>query len=306
MISVVRTVLAVMAANMMATDGRGGALAARILGVFLHHGYSHHMVFLPYIHALADRGHEVHVISNFPTSHPKVTDISIEGSMPMHNNNLTFPMTRQNSLISMWNGMFALYDWAKSTEAVFDVPAVKQLLDDPDAAFDLVIAEHFNSELSLGFAAKYDTPFVLLTSCPIFPWAMSLFGQSFEVAHRPSTFSGLSGRMDLSQRMVNALITYVSNALFLVLHRPWSQQTVKKRLGLDVSLDEFASNASLMLVNTHWTVSGVSTTVPAVVEVGGMHIKPSKSLPEVSTYINTRIDCCFSRFALRRKSLVHK
>ncbi|VVC33782.1 UDP-glucuronosyl/UDP-glucosyltransferase [Cinara cedri] len=257
------------------------ASAARILGVFPHHGYSHHMVFLPYLRTLADRGHDVHVISNFGSSHPKITDIGVEGSMPMSNNAVPFPESDTAfGFSSMWRDMDILYNLAKSTESMFGVPAVKRLLDDPDAAFDLVIAEHFNSELPLGFAAKYRAPFVLLSSCPLIPWSMDLFGQPQQTAYRPSVFSGLSERMDFVQRLINTLISHVSIVMFRTTNRPWSQHVIKKHLGVDISLDEFASNASLILVNTHWSINGVSPTVPAVLEVGGMHMKPPADLPK--------------------------
>jgi len=264
------------------------AFAARILGVFPHFGFSHHMVFLPYLRTLADRGHDVLVISNFRSSHPRITDIDIRGSMPMNNNNLTFPGPRTFGFSTAFMDVFLLFEMAKSSEGMFDVPAVRRLLDDRNASFDLVIAEHFNSEVPLGFAAKYRVPFVLLSSCPVLPWTMSLVGQPQHTAYRPSVFSGLSGRMDFTERVSNALIAYGSTIIFRAFHRPWSQQTLKKHLGVDVSLDEFSSNVSLVLANTHWTVNGVSPTLPGVLELGGMHLESSKDLPTVSTYLHIR------------------
>lgn len=263
-----------------------GASAARILGVFVHHGYSHHMVFLPYLRALADRGHDVHVISNFDSSHPNITDISIVGSMPISTNNVTFPGTAgMFGIVGTLADMFLLYEMAKTTEGIFEVPAVRHLLDDRTASFDLVITEHFNSELQLGFAAKYRVPFILLSSCPLMPWTTSLVGQSQHTAYRPSVLSGLPERMDLVQRLTNTAVAIVSTAVFRLMHRPWSQRMLKKHLGLDVSLDELASNVSLVLVNTHWSLNGVSPTMPAVKETGGMHVMPQKHLPIVSIYL---------------------
>jgi len=262
------------------------ASAARILGVFPHQGYSHHMVFMPYLRTLADRGHDVHVISNFESSHPKITDISIAGSMSMPNNNITMPDNPGHfGIVKTLKIMIGLYYMSKTTESLFDVPAVRNLLDDQTASFDLVIAEHFNSELPLGFAAKYRAPFVLLSSCSLPPWTMSLVGQPLQIAYKPSMLSGLPERMDLGQRLINTAVTVVSVAVFRLINRSWSQQTLRKRMDLDVSLDELASNVSLVLVNTHWSLNGVSPTVAAVKETGGMHIMPPKQLPIVSTYL---------------------
>lgn len=91
--------------------------------------------------------------------------------------------------------------------------------------------------------------------------------------------------MHLAQRSINVLSIYVALALFHTLHRPWSQKVLKNHLGVGVSIDEFASSASLVLVNTHWSVFGARSVVPTVLEVGGMHITPSTFLPKVSIFI---------------------
>ncbi|XP_025424462.1 UDP-glucuronosyltransferase 2B2-like isoform X3 [Sipha flava] len=93
--------------------------------------------------------------------------------------------------------------------------------------------------------------------------------------------------MDLAQRLANTLMAHVSDAVFQLVHRSWSKRVVKKHLGVDLSVDEFASNVSLVLVNTHWSINGASATVPSVLEVGGMHMKPSKPLPaDIQTFID--------------------
>ncbi|XP_025206881.1 UDP-glucuronosyltransferase-like isoform X2 [Melanaphis sacchari] len=264
------------------------ASAARILGVFPHHGYSHHAVFLPYLRALADRGHDVHVISNFESAHPNITDISVAGSMPMSNNEVPIQHTARGfGVVGALKDMFYLYGLARTTEGLFDVPAVRSLLDDRAASFDLIVAEHFNTELSLGFVAKYRAPFVLLSSCPLTAWTLPLVGQSQQAAFRPSFLSGVPARMDFGQRLTNVVVAAASVAAFRLLHRPWSQRTLEKRMGLDVSLEELASNVSLVLANTHWSLHGVSPSVAALKEVGGMHIAPRKQLPlDIQKYID--------------------
>jgi len=274
-------------ATFLQTTDRYGVLAARVLGVFPHHGYSHHLVFLPYLRALADRGHNVHVISNFESSHPNIININIKGFVPMKNNNVTFPAPDSWSfgISNLWLNMMELYNMAKSTEGLFSVPAVRRMINDRSVAFDLIIFEHFNSELPLGFVARYRAPFVLLSSCPLLPWTMPVVGQPPQMAYRPSTFSGLSKSMNLAQRLANIINTYVSATVFQAANRYWSQQMIKKHFDLDMSLEEFASNASLVLVNTHWTINGAFPIVPAVLEIGGIHIHSAKRLPTVSILI---------------------
>lgn len=257
------------------------ASAARILGVFPHQGYSHHLVFLPYLRTLADRGHDVYVISNFASAHPRITDLDVRGAkpLPLPNNNVPFANAATRfGFVDTVKCMFDLYHMARATEGMFDAPDVRRLLDDRFATFDLVIAEHFNSDLPLGFAAKYRVPSVLLSSCSLLPWTMSLVGQPLHVAYKPNMLSGLSARMNLGQRLTNAVTTFVSFALFRNLVQSRCRRVLQERLGVDV----YTANVSMVLVNTHWTLGGPSSTVPAVREVGGMHILPPKNLPTVS------------------------
>lgn len=277
-------------------DG-GSAFAARILGVFPHHGLSHHKVFLPYLHALADRGHEVHVISNFPSSHPNMTNVDVSGSMPMHNNNVTFPDSSSFDWLGKWMELHQLYQLAVSTEGMLRVPAVRRMLqqqqqqqDDASSSrpFDLVILEHFNSEMPLGFAAKFRAPFVLLSSCGLLPWTQTAIGQPLLTAYRPAVLVGMPQRMTFAERLTNTVVTHLSVAVFRAFHRSWSQRMLAQYFGLpDVSLADVAANASLVLVNTHWTINGVAPSLPAILEVGGMHLPPVKPLPKVSVRANT-------------------
>lgn len=43
-------------------------------------------------------------------------------------------------------------------------------------------------------------------------------------------------------------------------------------------LGEIVKNTSIILTNTHYSLSGSRPATPALVEVGGVHIKPPKPL----------------------------
>lgn len=65
---------------------------------------------------------------------------------------------------------------------------------------------------------------------------------------------------------------------------PPAREFSKKYIGYEPADPK---NASLLLVNTHYTIDGVTAFPPNVVEVGGIHIdkgKTAKSLPEVRSF----------------------
>jgi len=61
------------------------------------------------------------------------------------------------------------------------------------------------------------------------------------------------------------------------------RHTGEKHLGIEIPpLADIAKRGNLILVNSHFSLTKARPLVPAVVEVGGIHIdKPAKKLPQV-------------------------
>lgn len=259
--------------------------AANILAVLPHQGFSHHMVYLPILRELANRGHNVTVISNFPTDHSNITDVSIMGSVPLYNNNASIsdapePMNEvQFSLNTMWS----FYTKGKLYESMFTVDSVKQLINGP-SKYDLLLTEHFNSELNLIFAYKFNIPFILMSSCNLLPWNKYVVGQPYVLAIKPSTLTSLPPKMNLYERSMNMISNAIQLLGFNYYCRKRDEEIIKQKLNMDVSLNTLVLNASLIFVNTHFTMFEPRPLVPAVVEVGGVHIQPIKPVPVVSAY----------------------
>lgn len=257
---------------------------ANILAVLPHQGLSHHMVYMPILRELANREHDVTVISNFPSEHPNITDVSIMGSVPIDNNNVSItdlPKSTNDLLLSL-NTVWSFYTRGKVYESMFTVDGVKKLLNGP-SKYDLLLTEHFNNELSLVFAHKFNVPFILMSSCNTFPWNERAVGQPYALAIKPSTFTSLPPKMNLYDRSMNTISNVIQLLVYAYFCRKRDEVSIKEKLNMDVSLDPLVSKASLIFVNTHFTMFGPKPLVPAVVEVGGIHIQPVKPLPVVST-----------------------
>lgn len=58
---------------------------------------------------------------------------------------------------------------------------------------------------------------------------------------------------------------------------------LREKFGSDMpSVTDIAKKISLLLVNTHYSLSGPRALSPKVIEVGGVHIKEPKPIDEVS------------------------
>lgn len=259
------------------------AYTANILAVFPHHGFSHHAVFLPYIQELANRGHNITVISNYPIKHPNVTSLSILGSMPIMNNKMDITTFRspKSSIRMSITSIRSFYNRGDQCKNMWTVDSVKQLLSST-SKFDLLITEHFNNELSMVFALKFNVPFILMSSCNLLPWTEHVIGQPRELAVKPSTLSRLSPKMNFYDRATNMIASAIQLLGYLFVCRTRDEKIIKQTFNMDVKLAQSISNASLIFVNTHFSIFGTRALVPTVVEVGGIHLQPSKQLPVVS------------------------
>lgn len=64
-------------------------------------------------------------------------------------------------------------------------------------------------------------------------------------------------------------------------------EEVRKRFGDDIpDVNEIAKKISLTLLNQHYSYTGPKPLSNQLVEVSGIHIKPTKPLPQVSAVAN--------------------
>lgn len=119
--------------------------ALRILGIFPYPMKSHQVMCKELMKGLATRGHQVDVYSHFPLKRmiPNYTDFSLEGSVPIFSNNLTYESIesewKDNSdLMQSWYGEYASYICD-----LLELPIFQNLINNPpqDPPYDLFIFE---------------------------------------------------------------------------------------------------------------------------------------------------------------------
>nr|CAD7426014.1 unnamed protein product [Timema monikensis] len=251
---------------------------ARILGVFPHSAKSHFIMDEVLMKGLAARGHEVVVISHFPQSKPLANykDISLVGSMDNIVESLSLDMVGGGTpFLTLW----VLYSYGiQNCEATLSFPKIQEFLKS-NQKFDLVIMELFNTECFLGFAHKFQAPLVAVSTSYPMPWGQERFGNPDNPAYIPVHFLAHSDKMNFYERLLNAvaLVPIKLGYKYLVGYK--SEQVARKYFGDSLPpLEEIARNTSLHLVNTHFSLFHSRPFVPAVVEVGGIHLSEPKKL----------------------------
>lgn len=112
----------------------------KILGLFPLPGKSHFSTGEELFKILADRGHQLDVVSHFPQKklYPNYNDISLDGSLPMTLNNITFNETKQAR-------GFAFRQFIEKTGLetcdLLGHPRVQELIKKPKGSYDVIIVE---------------------------------------------------------------------------------------------------------------------------------------------------------------------
>nr|CAD7462586.1 unnamed protein product [Timema tahoe] len=114
--------------------------------------------------------------------------------------------------------------------------------------------------------------------------ARERFGNPDNPAYIPVHFLAHSDKMNFYERLLNtvAIVPIKLGYKYLVGYK--SEQVARKYFGDSLPpLEEIARNTSLHLVNTHFSLFHPRPFVPAVVEVGGIHLGEPKKLSKEFT-----------------------
>lgn len=177
---------------------------------------------------------------------------------------------------------YELADWGFHTcSSALSSPGLDQVLSlHRTKPFDLIVTEFFSTDCMLGVSHVMRVPFVGLSSCALMPWHYDRVGLPDTPSYIPSEFSIFSERMSFWERFENWFVTRSVKFWYWIVE--WNDnQLLAAKFGEGIPhVRDIAKNTSLILVNQHYTLSGARPLVPAVVEVGGVHIRKLKPLPK--------------------------
>lgn len=252
----------------------------RILGLFPHPGKSHFDSFGPLLRALAAKGHRVTVVGHFPLERPtgNYTDVSLAEEYSGLKDVVPLEAITGDRWQRYWEPLMIHEFGRRSCEAGLKNEKVQRLLKGEE--FDLAIMEMFNTHCFAGVIKKLSVPFVGITSHGLMPWSHGWFGTPGNPSYVPVLFLDHSDRMGFFGRVENALVYVLHNLYYRYVVSTDSDGFSRKHLGEGIPVD-FMNNASLVLVNVHYSLSRPRPLAPNVIEVGGMHIGRRGKLPEV-------------------------
>ncbi|XP_034099526.1 UDP-glycosyltransferase UGT5-like [Drosophila albomicans] len=234
---------------------------------------------------LAENGHNVTVVTVLKPSvnHKDITVVQVP--LSEEDNKKMSAMIAQfasqdhsNMFISMFRSLRRLQFMMVQMRAIMKDQRVKDLYENKDNKFDLVILGYFLNTYQLGIAHKLKAPVVIAATMPPNELFKGVVGNPSAASFVPAMNMAVERgeTMTFVQRIQNFL-TNIGIEVFLGILENNNANTYKEIYGDDPTMPAFGElgkNVSLTFFISYALSEGpIRPNVPAVIEVGGIQIK---------------------------------
>ncbi|KAJ8928784.1 hypothetical protein NQ314_018642 [Rhamnusium bicolor] len=155
-----------------------------------------------------------------------------------------------------------------------------QKLIKSDETFDVVIVSQFFNDALKAFAKHFDAHLVIFSNIGANSMLNNLVGNPSLPSFHPEVLLGFQKHMSFFQRLVNTLTKFLVVLLLNLVIYPTQNQLVQTYFPNPVDLNDALYNVSLVLINSHVSISSPQPSVPSMIEIGGFHVTPPKKLPD--------------------------
>uniref|UniRef100_A0A6M2DVY9 UDP-glucuronosyltransferase n=1 Tax=Xenopsylla cheopis TaxID=163159 RepID=A0A6M2DVY9_XENCH len=254
---------------------------AKILGIFPLNGHSHWTPNKALLEELAKRGHEVTVVGHFPRKTPLANykDISLAGTLPDFVNNVSYSFVTQ---MGFMGGAFVIWSMAGAElcKNLLHTPQLQDLAKSNEK-YDLILTETFGTDCFLSYVHKFKAPWISMSCAIPFDWMAEQVDMPVLPSTSPLMLTSYPDQMNFWERTGNFLTHIFTFFGYHYMSRVPSQKIAREVFPEVPDLHDLSRSASLLLSNSYFSLTGSKPSVPAHVEVGGIHISPEASpLPQ--------------------------
>ncbi|KAH8412156.1 hypothetical protein KR009_000229, partial [Drosophila setifemur] len=268
------------------------ANGANILGLFGSLSPSHLVIQMSMARILAESGHNVTVVTVLepPIKHKDINHILVP--LPEEDlqsfGALVADMAKNdnsNPVGFLYNTVDLFKELSTKMSSVVKHHRFRDLYENEDNRFDLVITGYFLNCLHLTVAQKLKVPQVVTISNPP-SFLGDMLGNPRESSYVPSSYMTLKPGeiMGLQKRALNLIYTWAEQ-LFTLSLETHNEQIYREIFGADPSVPSYTDlqkNISVIFFASHEiSERPIRPNVPSVIEVGGIQIKDQPDpLPE--------------------------
>lgn len=271
----------ILSSVILAVIGYHRVACANILVIAFFSTQSHKITYMPLIERLGERGHSISVVSPIkPLKEMKnVKEIyTFDSERLLYEEDKFDPFKvkeggQRMDPSQLINVVFQICNQS------YDLPEVQALFKEK---FDLIFLQPFLNECVLGLVYRLQVPFVMFTPTSSYSFTVNKIGGHLPPSFTPNFINGYPNEMTFYQRFINFGVVLLVEGFLKFLYEPRMESLYRAKLGQDIpSINEIFKNASLLLSNGHFSLVGAKPHFPDVVDVGGIHSRPVKPLPQV-------------------------
>lgn len=280
------------------------AEAAEILACLSSSGRSHHIIQTTILEDLARRGHNLTVLSTLPV-HKKDLPANYHHIYLKLEDIDDWARLRQTMLLNDSRGELdqirripkVLRMAIRRSKLIIDHELVRNIMNS-NQRFDLFIMGYNVNEMMLGLAGHFRVPSVLITTLPAIRTLRDLVGNPAAISNA-AAFLGtqnINGRLGFFTRLQMffeyTIELIVSKCVDKFMMEPAYYEYFNESYP---TYDEVKKNVSLVFLNSHFSEGTIRPHVPALVEIGGIHIGNVNPLQKVKIYIRNKKIHLFTR-----------
>ncbi|XP_034474024.1 UDP-glucuronosyltransferase 2B15 [Drosophila innubila] len=273
---------------------------ANILGLFSTFSPSHLIVHMSMMRTLADRGHNITIVSMLTpklTRHENITLILAPPSEESMNGLSEILERSSKKKIGMGKTMINTLTQSVSFLTIqYEFllhPNVKAIYENPQVKFDLVVQGYVLNDFQLGVAAKLQVPAILSWVGVPFTFVDDSVGNIYDPSYVPSMSDTQSTGFRWRMRNFVTWTLFKCIGIGIEYHM---NKYYELAFGNDSSLpsyDEVKQRISLLFYNYHSHSEGpVRPTVPQSIEIGGIQIKeqPDPLPKQLAAFLDNATD----------------
>lgn len=260
---------------------------ANILVLYPGSGISHKTAVMPIVEELAERGHNITIVSAFKTvtKSANIRDIVLTESADFITNMVfeRFEAMKKSSFQQLVLIIQEIETVVRNGyESMMKNPEFQQILK--ERKVDLILQDGLLSEYCRVISHHLQVPFVAHYSAAIYPPTdLYLVGATADYATMPNPLNFFTDEMTFFQRFLNTIQTKMSEMFYRFTVISLMDEMVHKDFPNSPPVEELGKEISLMISNSHSVISYPRSLPPTVISIGGLHTRPANSLPLVNT-----------------------
>ena len=245
---------------------------------------SHKISFMPIVEALAEKGHQVTVVTPFAPDRQKenINEIVLDRNSLEELNTDWFKIQNQNFAEKIKWTVTVFQTTMK--EGYITLMNNKEFIEIVrNRAVDLVVVDAILNDFVLPIVDHLNVPYIFYSPASNVPWVLNALSVPHEYASVPVGVGDCGSQMTFMQRVKNI---FSAELFFLLRKVMWFnviEELIEKDFPNSRSILEIERDAELCILNSHPATAWARPLPQNVIPIPALHTRPAKPLPQVRT-----------------------